>query len=175
MRKYIKKRAELLLLPLITDDAKRSHTWFGGLQGVYIQDTNKPQWENKIILVYKQNTANIYSILNYKSSKYTYETYWDNKNKETYEIYAYIIPPQYKNDYNLIISGQYSKLSPSTKARIKSFWENPRLKHKKNCYIDVLKILNPETILETKSENGEILESFGTDEILDLNEVIKKG
>ncbi len=120
MRDYLDK-AELLLLPLIAKDTSDCKKWLcPGLIGVYYKDTNKPHWEDKIIVVYNGREMN-QPILNWNLSDYKYEKYEEYINNKAYYIYAYTVPPQFKKDFNLIINGDYSKISIQAKNRILEF------------------------------------------------------
>lgn len=161
---------QYLLLPLISRNGNDVKKWITrGFLGVYFKDTNKPQWENKIIVVYDGATHDIHSILNWCNSKYSYEKYEQIKDGKIYCIYAYTVPPKYKQDFKKIINGDYSKVSASTVYDIKNYY-TPLIKGNKTLYDDITKILRPPTLC-TKNYKGEYTDAFGGRQILNINSV----
>lgn len=78
-------------------------------EGIYYEDVNKPSWENKLFLVFK-NAAPPSIKKFYNNSSLKYNNYYDSKNGKFHEILAFTIPPYYKTDYLHIINGEYSKI-----------------------------------------------------------------
>ena len=69
LRSYVSK--QLLILPFIEDDPNRAEKWFGhGLINIYYKDTNKPEWEEKIILLYNSRTMDLRPIVNWNINPY---------------------------------------------------------------------------------------------------------
>lgn len=141
-----------------------------GFIGAYYKDTNKPQWEEKIIVVYDIRKMNIRPILNWNSSEYRYEYYSEEHNGKIYNIFAYHIPPQYKKDFNLIISGNYSKVSLQVKSLIMNFYFKSKKGNTNPLYETVEKILYP-PITETLTKKREYTGAFGGKQILNINQV----
>ena len=168
LRSYVSK--QLLILPFIEDDPNRAEKWFGhGLINIYYKDTNKPEWEEKIILLYNSRTMDLRPITNWNLNPYKYQTYEEEYNGKLYRIFAFIIPPKWKKDYKLIIDGNYTKISFQAKSHIMDFYEkkDPRgLSYSKTVNF----ILNP-PILCTKNEKGEYTDAFGEKQILNINQV----
>lgn len=167
-RDYIPK--EILLLPLISKSPDEAKKWIGhGLIGIYNKDTNKPQWGEKIILVYNGKTHDLRPIINWNLSEYRYETYQEIKDGKTYHIFAYIIPPKYKKDYKLIVNGDYSKISIQTETIITDFYK--KIDPKELNYLKTIKkILHP-PLSESLNHKNEYTDAFGEKQILNINDV----
>ena len=170
LRSYLDK-AKLLLLPLIVRKPNEFRKWIGpGFKGVYYQDTNKPQWENKIIVVYDESEMNIRPMLNWNLSEYKYESYEEIKDGKIYYICAYVIPPQFKSDYEKIINGDYSKISRQTANYILDVHFKANNGKLLTNYEKVKKILYP-PITETLNAKKEYTDAFGGKQILNINQV----
>lgn len=88
---------------------------------IHTEDTNKPQWENKIFLCYK-NGGNFNSIKEkLEKNKYLYNKYTELTD-DYYTIYAFNVPPEFKKDYNHLLKGEYTKLSHSAINKINGAW-----------------------------------------------------
>lgn len=164
-----KRKAEIFLLPLIINkqnDIKRLIT--EDFVGVYYKDTNKPEWENKIIIVYKFKKPNINPLLFFKTSKYKYNQYEEEIDGEIYNIFAFVIPPDLKKDYEKIINGKYDNIWFTTKQKIENAWNKCSIIHQK--LNDVL-TNNPCISNKYKKIYGQLLPPFDKNEILNLNKV----
>jgi hypothetical protein len=169
MRDYLNKA--LLLIPLIAKENETMQKWITpGFIGAYYKDTNKPQWEEKIIMVFNIREMNIRPILNWNNSEYRYETYSEEHNGKIYNIFAYQIPPKYKKDFNLITSGNYSKVSLQVKSLITNFYFKSKKGKTNPLYEMVEKILYP-PITETLTKKREYTGAFGGKQILNINQV----
>ena len=170
LRSYLDK-AKLLLLPLIVRKPDELRKWTGpGFIGVYYKDTNKPQWEDKIIVVYDGHDMNIRPILNWNLSEYKYELYEETHNKRVYCIYSYIVPPQFKADFKKIINGDYSTISRQTANHILDVHFKANNGKLLTNYEKVKKILYP-PITETLNAKKEYTDAFGGKQILNINQV----
>lgn len=90
----------------------------------YYYDINYPYVEDKIILVYNLDIKDskyiqIYTTLTQSIYFHSRYTYYDNGNKEKF---VFIIPPNRKRDYKLILEGRYSQISETYKQQILSYW-----------------------------------------------------
>lgn len=158
------RKSTTFLLPLILEETKIKTLLTPDYIGAYYKDTNKPQWGEKIYLVYKHTKPNLNISLFYHNSKYKYNRYEETINNETYYIYCFIVPPIYKKDFENIIKGNYSKIT-NANFKIKNAW----------ALSGIIGNLVNETIdlppTKTRNENGELLTAFNEREILNLNKV----
>lgn len=110
------------LLPMLFDNKNEICT--NSYENCYFYDLNFPYVEDKIILVYnsdinENNYTKLYKSLIKNKNFHSFYTFYDNANKEKF---VFTIPPNLKRDYNLILKGQYSKISETYKQKILSFW-----------------------------------------------------
>ena len=157
-----KRKSTIFLLPLILNGTKIERLLTPNYIGTYYQDTNKPEWGNKIILVYELNKPNLNITLFYCNSPYKYDFYTETINNTTYGIYCFIVPPIYKNDYNKIINGEYNKLTNATYTITNAWIKSIFIKEIKNA-------LSPLQTINTLK--GTYLPYFDESEILNLNQV----
>lgn len=168
LRPYCLK--EYLLLPLIAKEKETAKHWLrSGFKGIYYKDINKPQWGEKIILLFDADTIDIKAILNYSESEYKYSTYNETINGKSYQIFAFIVPPKFKKDYNLIINGDYKEISSSTCTKILNFYTDTKfhINYHKECLEKIL--YNRE--LASINKKYEYTDGFGKEQILNLNQV----
>lgn len=90
----------------------------------YYYDINYPYVEDKIILVYNSDIEDneyirVYTTLTKSTYFHSRYTYYDNGNKEKF---VFVIPPNRKRDYKLILEGRYSQISETYKQQILSYW-----------------------------------------------------
>lgn len=161
---------EYLLLPLIAKKGETAKHWLrSGFRGIYYKDTNKPQWGEKIILLFDVDNIDIKAILNYSESEYKYSTYNETINGKTYQIFAFIVPPKFKKDYDFIINGDYKCVSSQTCSKILNFYTDTKfhiswhLKHLEKI------LYNCE--LASQNAKYEYTDGFGKEQILNLNQV----
>lgn len=140
----------------------------------YYYDINYPYIEDKIILVYdldiKDNEyIRVYTTLTKNAYFHSRYTYYDNGNKEKF---VFIIPPNRKRDYKLILEGRYSQISETYKQQILSYWNitsNSRLGGilYKNHYQeeDNRFILNEKEELLAPPNSNCIIQEYNTDRI----------
>lgn len=91
-------------------------TDFEDFVNAYIADFDKPDYDNKIILVFNKKQKDLPKT-NY-IDKYTKTV----KGLELY-FYVYELPISFEDDYITWMLGRYSKLSEEAKKKILSFWE----------------------------------------------------
>ena len=160
----------LLLLPLLEDNLDNSKKWFKhGLIDIYYKDTNKPHWGEKIILLYDARKIDIHPILNWNKSPYKYETYEEYYEGKLYRIFAYVIPPKYKKDFELMKTGNYSKISTSTKTHIIDFYKT--IDPKSLSYTNTVRNILRPPIMVTLNKKREYTDAFGEKQILNINQV----
>lgn len=156
------RKSTFFLLPLILNGTKIERLLTPNYVGTYYKDTNKPQWEDKIIMAYKLDKVNLNTTLFYTNSPYKYDFYTEEIGDTTYGIYSFIVPPVYKSDYKKIINGEYDKLT-NAKHTIEKAWA------KSIFYKDVKNTLSP--LKTTADRKGTFMPCFDNSEILNLNEV----
>lgn len=92
-------------------DSKNTYTLLNtNLIGIYLEDTNKPEWEQKIIFCYK-NYAGTDVKKFFENSIYSYQNYTEKLENEIYDIFSFTIPFQFKNDVQKIIQCEFNNLS----------------------------------------------------------------
>lgn len=86
---------KLFLLPLIEEE--NSLKWLNKTTlGIYVADTNKPEWENKIIICYDRGAFPNELKVRFKKNKNSYAEYTELINGNAYKVIAFTIPPQLK-------------------------------------------------------------------------------
>lgn len=109
----------LFILPLINN--KNTLSLINTKLNIYAKDTNKPHWEDKIILCYK-NGGNFNKVRNLlENNEFLYEKYTEFTD-DYYTIYSFIIPNEFKKDYEHLLNGEYTKLSQKAMNKIKGAW-----------------------------------------------------
>jgi hypothetical protein len=117
--------SKLFLIPFIEDSLPTKYIpWCNNkMVGIFTGDTNKPDWENKIVMCYHIGGFNKELRESFDKNQYSYANYVDKLDDDTYEIISFTIPSQFLKDYKLILQGQYSKLSTQIKDKIRYFWK----------------------------------------------------
>lgn len=115
--------AEIFLKPLIFTDEDNDFILNKQYRGIFYKDTNKPEWENKIILLFEYNGPLWKVDEFFNKSPYAYNNYIEKLNNKTYKIYAFTIPPTLKNDFLNLIKGNYEKIKSTTKKKIQQYWK----------------------------------------------------
>lgn len=148
------------LFPLVCEEKKDFelilHSRF---VGVYIGDTNKPNWENKLFVVFKDLAPKQFKDF-FDRNQWAYKTYYDTIDNDNYAIYAFHIPFKFKTDVEHILNNEFTKVSSPfiTKIDWISFpKDSSDLFHGYNRLHGKLKRIDPDEIQ------------------LDLNQVNKKG
>jgi len=91
-------------------------------KGAYTSDFNNPQYDDKLILVYLYSVDNEFTEFEEKlKSCFNLESYIDLNDDLVY--YVMDIPEEYKDDYTLILTKLFDKLSPILKLKIMKMWE----------------------------------------------------
>lgn len=92
-------------------NSKETYTLLNSnLVGIYLEDTNKPEWEQKIIFCYKNYAgSNVKEF--FENSIYSYQNYTEKLEKEIYDIFSFTIPYEFKNDVQKIIKCEFRNLS----------------------------------------------------------------
>lgn len=91
--------------------------------GVFTADFYKPEYDdNSILLVYKNNFSEEYLDFEKKliSSVYIKDIYYYDE--DDIVVYVADIPEQFMNDYVLICTGNYDKVTPELKLNIYKTW-----------------------------------------------------
>lgn len=104
-----------LLLPLILENNKPYELIYSNFKGIYCWDTNNPQWENKIILLYESVVPPAVLTI-YNKSSYKYTIYREQIDSMVYYIVAFVVPPKFKKDYENIIDNINGFSAPAIKA-----------------------------------------------------------
>lgn len=112
----------LFLAPLILNKDDLGIIYLRNCLGTFYCDTNKPEWENKIIFAFELRDAHSLKITEeiFNKHPYAYDKYIEHLNNTTYYIYAYTIPPHLKRDVNYLINGEYTKLSDTAKSLLRN-------------------------------------------------------
>lgn len=156
--------ASLFLAPLVLNKEELKIIYLRNCLGTFYQDTNKPEWENKIILAFELTDAQSLKMTEdiFKNNKYSYDRYVETIDNKTYYIYAYLIPHNITHDVEHLINGEYTKLSDTTKSLLLNSTSISWLKKHYEAYF-------------TKKV-GMTFTKFHEEGILNLNKVpIKKG
>lgn len=112
---------KLFLLPLIEEE--NSLKWLNKTTlGIYVADTNKPEWENKIIICYDRGAFPNELKVRFKKNKNSYAEYTELINGNAYKVIAFTIPPQLKKDFTHLLNGEYTKVSIQTQNKILDHW-----------------------------------------------------
>lgn len=156
--------AEIYLLPLILEKGTDICNIFtSSLEGIFVYDTNKPQWGNdKIILVYKDALPPKVKEI-YNNSPNKYEKYLEQKDGHYHEIIAFKVPQKFKNNFFNLLNNKFPSTQFGTQVHILSFWHSYIKETIENSFSGIFptnrrKLINKENL------------------ILNLNEVpIKKG
>jgi hypothetical protein len=92
------------------------------VKGVYTSDTNKPEWENKIIICYDLYNWPNKLIERFEKNIYFYAKYSETIGPKSYKVVAFHIPSKYKNDFNKIMKGDYTKVSTQYSNLVREYW-----------------------------------------------------
>jgi hypothetical protein len=109
--------ATLFLAPFVLNEYELGITRLKDCIGVFYKDTNKPEWENKIFIAFKNSPVESIYLANkvFNGNKYAYTKYTESLDNDTYVIYVYNIPPNLKIDIERLSNGEYTKLSDTAK------------------------------------------------------------
>ncbi len=148
------------IFPVVCEDREDFKLVFHSrFEGVYVGDTNKPAWENKIVVTFINGAPPEFRKF-FKKNSWAYTSYYENIKDNIHEIFAFHIPPKFKKDVNHVLNNEFCKISSAYKYHI-DWISYPPDSHEQFGGYEYL--------------NGK-LKKFNPDEIvLDLNEVTKKG
>lgn len=114
---YKKTKTSQFIMPLLFNKTlSEIITDFNSFEGAYIADFDKPNYDNKIILVFNKRQKNLPELN--RVDKYT-KTIKDSKE---HFIYVYDLPTEFEDDYASFLIGRYSHLSEQAKQKILTFW-----------------------------------------------------
>lgn len=118
---WLEVASRLFLLPLIENE--NGLKWLNKLTiGIYTSDTNKPNWDNKILICYDSNSFPTKLKVRFKNNQYSYAEYTENIDGRLFKIIAFSIPPERRKDFNHILNGEYTKISTQTRNLILNHW-----------------------------------------------------
>lgn len=120
------------ILPMISELGRRKEFYLNDkFIGCYVEDINKEKTRDKIILVYKFDVYNhtVGDIKHYKEL-YNHKTYLKGQdydyNDKNIVVYMFNVPKEFQEDYQLILEGKYSEISPTLKLNILKFWDSDK-------------------------------------------------
>lgn len=118
-----KTEATRFLLPMLGDKYHRDNFFVNAhFMNAYIGDSNKPEYDNHILLRYNYLPTNFYlkfdkELIVQKGVIGEYD-YGDNRTV----MYVFKVPGEFQEDYNKFLDGKYSEFSTNYKLRILKFW-----------------------------------------------------
>ena len=111
-----------ILLPFILENEDPYDLLYNNFYGIFTNDTNKPDWENKIFLVYERIVPKkVLTIFN--NSKYKYNAYTEYIENKTYKILAFTVPYKFKRDYLNIINNHPEKTNGIFRDKVMEIWK----------------------------------------------------
>ena len=90
-------------------------------KGAYTSDFKRPEYDDKLILVYEYFPSEEYIEFENKFKVLLNPIIYQDGASDTY-LYVLDIPNEYTDDYTLITSGIFNKLSPHLKLKIIKMW-----------------------------------------------------
>lgn len=127
------------------------------MKGVFIGDTNKPEWEDKIVVLFKTCAPKEFKDF-YRNNKYCYKNYYEEIDDNYYEILSFQIPPKFKKDLASILNNNFEEVSGAFKNQIDwiSYPENSNdyWTGKKNLHKRILKIEKSKIQLDLNKVNN---------------------
>lgn len=128
------------LFPIICESTKDFEILYHPRNlGVYVGDTNKPEWENKLVVAFEICAPPKFKEF-YNNNKYKYSRYYENIGSNPYEIFAFHIPPKYKNDVANILNNNFKGVSAPFRSLVDwisfpdnsaDYWNNDDKLHQK--------------------------------------------
>lgn len=115
---YNKTLASQFLMPLLFEDRKFTQiiSDFNSFVNAYIADFDKPENDNKIILVFNKKQKDLPELNQV-------EHYTKTIKDETLYFYVYEIPAGLDDNYTFWLVGRYSMFSDRAKQIILNFWD----------------------------------------------------
>lgn len=119
------------MLPLILNDFNELIEMTpNNFYGIYYEDTNRPDWGKKIILVYENILANRTKEICNKN-KYYFGAYTEVINDKSYRIISFVIPPEFRRELDNILNGKYESTTNIIRDKILDFWNFSPVIHQK--------------------------------------------
>lgn len=112
-KNYKKTRIRLLdlLFPILCEKTKELLlVYHPRMKGIFVGDTNKPEWEDKIIVLFETCAPKEFKEF-FNNNKYKYKNYYENINDKNYEILAFVIPPLHKKAIENLLNNQIEGVS----------------------------------------------------------------
>ena len=110
------------LLPLVSTQLPKFYLR-EDFVGAYIGDVNKPEYDGKLLLVYKYPWTREFSRFDIKIGEHlNFLTGYDYV-KEQLVVFVFDLT-EFRDDLELILDGKYSKISAENKLKISKFWFN---------------------------------------------------
>lgn len=115
---YNKTFTSQFIMPLLFKDKKFTEiiTDFESFVNAYIADFDKPEFDNKIILVFNEKQKEL-------PESNMIEHYTKLIKDETLYFYVYEIPEEYSENYVFWLMGKYSLFTKEAKEQILNFWD----------------------------------------------------
>lgn len=158
-----------LLFPFLGYD-REYFKWSSYFLGAFVGTEEYGDYGNSLYLYYRFNgTTEYMAFESFLESHPCYTQHWDTD--DYHVLYEYSIPEGYIGDFNLILQGKYSEISPKAKNRILTF-------HRSNEQRPIGQILSRSTKRRKKLERDlgveidpsyELWDPFDPDEEIFLN------
>lgn len=142
----IATKSTKFLLPFILSSKSYISKRDTNFVNAYIGDVNRPWLEDKIFLVYKAPLTLNSVRKGLEQNKYFYSNYWITINSESYEVYTFNIPFEYKKVINLIKDGYVTSIDVSSKKKILDFWSRNEYSIYSELYKDNLSLLDQQDL-----------------------------
>lgn len=109
-----------LLFPIICNNNEEfSLIYHPRMKGIFVGDTNKPEWEDKIVILFDTCAPPKFKEF-FNKNLYKYQNYYETIDNKHYEILAFVIPPQNKNDIANLLNNQIEGVSFAYKNHIEN-------------------------------------------------------
>lgn len=107
-----------LLFPIVCDTQNEFELiYHPRMKGVFVGDTNKPEWEDKIIVLFDICAPPKFKDF-FKKNKYQYKNYYETIDGKYYEILAFVIPPQHRKAIKNLLNNHVEGVSFAYKNHI---------------------------------------------------------
>lgn len=117
--RYNKTQTTQFIIPLLFRDKQFNEliTDFDSLINAYIADFDKPKYDNKVIIAFRDKQKNL-------PEENRIEHYTKTIKDEIIHFYVYSLPKEFEEDYTLFLLGKYSSFTESAKQKILNFWNS---------------------------------------------------
>ena len=105
-----KNKSTIFILPMVLEDTKSEDIITDGFINTYIADFERPEFDDFVLLIRKDNMINTESL----------DMVYDSEDDL---VYVFKVPEKYLEDYFKIIAGEYSSTSESYKKASLAFWD----------------------------------------------------